>query len=328
MTYHPKTYVNVNDRAGNDATLMAPDVSSFTAPAVVHLPEAQALTRFQHLETTIDPEVATYWCFMKPAGRPSFSPELLADITAMQRGIRQEFACRAQSGATQLKYFVLASRIPGAFSLGGDLALFADRIRAADRSALRHYAHHCIEAVYNNSISFGLPMITVALVQGDALGGGFEAALACNLIVAEKSAKFGLPEVLFNLFPGMGAYSFLSRRLDAVRAERMILSGRTYSAEELHDMGLVDVVAEDGMGELAVRDLIDRHQRRHNAHEAVYQARRRVNPITLEELLDVTDIWVDAALRLTESDLRRMARLTAAQDRRKSAPNPLSIAAE
>jgi len=284
---------------------------------------------WSEIEINIDPEVATYWCFMKPQGRPSFSVKLLSDIIGMQRGIEEEYVQRARNGMTQIKYFVLGSKHPGVFSLGGDLPLFVEKIRAQDRAALRHYARLCVEAVYNNAISFHLPIVTIALVQGDALGGGFEAALACNMIVAERSAKFGLPEVLFNLFPGMGAYSFLSRRLDGVRAERIIFSGRTYSAEELYDMGLVDLVAEDGQGEYAVRELIERQRRRHNAYEAVFQARRRAQPITREELLDITEIWVDAALRLEEADLKRMLRLAAAQERRKPvSQTPQLVAAE
>jgi len=57
--------------------------------------------------------------------------------------------------------------------------------------------------------------------------------------VAEKNAKMGLPEIMFNLFPGMGAYHLLCRRLPAVKAEQLILSGHTYSADELHEMGVV-----------------------------------------------------------------------------------------
>jgi DSF synthase len=129
----------------------------------------------------------------------------------------------------------------------------------------------------------------------------------------------GLPEVLFNLFPGMGAYSFLSRRLDPVRAEKMILSGKIYSAEELHAMGVVDVLAEDGEGERAVREYIDRHAHRRNAYRGVFQTRRRVNLVTFEELRDVTDIWVETAMNLGEADLKKMGRLTAAQDRRRAA---------
>jgi DSF synthase len=168
----------------------------------------------------------------------------------------------------------------------------------------------------NNAASYGLPIITIAMVQGDALGGGFEAALSCNIIVAEKRAKFGLPEVLFNLFPGMGAYSFLSRRVGAAMAEKMIISGKIYDAAELHAMGIVDILVEDGEGPAAVRSYITRNTRRHNAEQAVYQVRRRVDAIPYEELSDITKIWVEAALRLTETDLRKMERIAMAQNRR------------
>ena len=81
-------------------------------------------------------------------------------------------------------------------------------------------------------------------MQGDALGGGFECALASDLIVAEERAQLGFPEILFNLFPGMGAYSLLSRRVGMKGAEKMILSARLYTAEELHELGVVDLLVE------------------------------------------------------------------------------------
>ena len=283
--------------------------------------------RYENLDVELDPEARTFWMHMRPDGRGCFTPGLLQDIIRTQRTIKQMFADRLHEPRRPFDYFVLASRIEGTFNLGGDLALFAEKIRNRDRAALTHYAHTCIEAVHNNHVAFGVPVVTIALVEGDALGGGFESALACDMIVAERSTKLGLPEILFNLFPGMGAYSFLSRRLDAARAEKMILGGRTYSAEELHEMGIVDILAEDGEGEQAVRQYIDRHAYRHNAYRGVFQARRRVNPVTYDELRDVTDIWVEAALNLNESDLRRMARLTSAQDRRRAALTAASIAA-
>jgi DSF synthase len=164
--------------------------------------------------------------------------------------------------------------------------------------------------------------VTIALVQGDALGGGFEAALSCDVIIAERSAKFGFPEILFNLFPGMGAYSLLSRRLDGARAEKMILSGRIYTADELHSMGLVEQVVEDGKGQQAVREYVSRGSRRHNGQSTLSAARRMVQPLRLEELRAVTELWVDAALRVSEVDLRKMGRLKAAQGRR----SPASVA--
>ena len=254
---------------------------------------------------------------MRPAnGLACFTVELLQDISAMHAAIRNLYAMNRQVGDKTLQYVVGASHIPGIYNMGGDLALFANKIRNGQRSVLEAYAHACIDLIYTNSIAYGLPLVTIGLVQGDALGGGFECALSYDVIIAERSAKLGLPEILFNLFPGMGAYSFLSRRLDPARAEKMILSGRIYTAEELFEMGVVDVLAEDGEGHYAAQTYIDRNARKHNAYSAVYAARRRVNPIPEQELRDVVDIWVDAALNLQAPDLRKMERLAAAQAKR------------
>jgi DSF synthase len=271
---------------------------------------------YRQVDTAIDHVNKTFWCHLRPEGAPSFNHALLRDLAHMQRSIMRLFDDNAPDAELPFSYFVVGSRTPGIFNMGGDLAFLADRIRAGDRDALVAYADACVEVVYNNTIALDLPIITIGLIQGDALGGGFEAALSCNLIVAEKSAKLGLPEILFNLFPGMGAYSLLSRKLDPARAERMILSGRIYSAAELYDMGLVDVVAEDGEGDHAVRHYIAQNARRHAAHRALCDVRRRINPLTFAELRDVTELWVDTALQLTEVDLRKMERLAAAQLRR------------
>ena len=288
-----------------------------------------AAQRYDNLEVELDPETKTYWCFMRPTGRPSFTMPMMHDISRMQHSITRMFAERADEPEAPFHYFVFASRTPGIFNLGGDLGLFVDRIRARDREGMTRYAHTAIEAVYRNAIAFQVPVITIGLVQGDALGGGFECALSLNMIAAERSAKMGLPEVLFNLFPGMGAYSFLTRRLDAVRAEKMIMSGRIYTAEELYDMGVVDVLAEDGQGEETVREYIERYGNKHNAQHAMYRARQRVKPVTLEELRDVVDIWVEATLGLSEADLRKMLRLTASQDRRlAAATGSIAVAAQ
>lgn len=276
-----------------------------------------AFTRYDTLEVTLEAETRTHWCHMQPLGRPCFSMGILRDLTAMQQRLRGLFA--AAPGTPPALYHVLTSRTPGVFNLGGDLSHFAERIRAGDRATLRRYGEACIRTVHDNAIAYDLPLVTIALVQGDALGGGFECALAFDVIVAERSAKFGLPEIIFNLFPGMGAYSFLARRIGTVAAEKMIMSGRLYSAEELHAMGVVDVLAEDGEGEVTVRRYIAENTRKHNAHRAIYRARRRANPVTFEELSDIVDIWVDAALGLSELDLRKMVRLGAAQDRRMEA---------
>jgi len=148
------------------------------------------------------------------------------------------------------------------------------------------------------------------------LGGGFEHALAFDILVAEKSARMGLPEILFNLFPGMGAYSFLRQRLGRKETERFILEGKLYSATELYDMGVVDILAEDGMGEAAIIEYSKVNRKRFHAERAVYRARKIANPVHLEELLEITDTWAETALYLEDADVRKMERLATAQDRR------------
>jgi DSF synthase len=287
-------------------------------PAPAGAPEHRS---FDNLDIQIDAASRAYWCYMQPQQRPSFTPALLADLAAMQRSLKRLFIGRAPNDPP-IRYFVFGSHAPGIFNLGGDLALFASLIRGGDRERLRDYAEACIDVVYRNVVAYDLPIVTIAMVQGDALGGGFEAALSCNVIVAERSAKFGLPEILFNLFPGMGAYSFLSRRLGPIAAERMIVSGKLYDAAELHEMGLVDILVDDGEAPAAVRSYIARHGRRHNAERALYRIRQRVSPIEYKELSDITEMWVDAALELTETDLRKMERITTAQKRRWATVRP------
>lgn len=270
---------------------------------------------FEELTVEYDVHERIVWYFMNPASRPSVTIGLMRDARRLQKLVQS--VCEDYAPADlPVRYVAVSSRIAGIFNLGGDLSLFAQLIRTRDRESLDRYARGSIDVVYANAINLDLPIVTASIVQGDALGGGFEAALSSNFIVAEKSAKFGLPEVLFNLFPGMGAYSFLARRIDPAEAEKMLLSGRIYTAEELFEKGVVDLVAEDGQGEQAFLDHVIKHGRQFVSHRSIYKVRGIVNPVSYEELVRITDVWVDAALAITEEDLSRMERLAAAQDRR------------
>lgn len=266
------------------------------------------------LEAQFDPELGALWVYMRPEGVPCFNLGLLASITDFDRLIEaNEGQVYVDETPVRVRYYVVASRIAGVFNYGGDLALFAQLAMARDRERLLHYATLCVDNLYQRIISFRQPIIMIALVQGAALGGGFEGALANHIIIAERSSTFGFPEVLFNLFPGMGAYSFLSRLVGIRRAEEMIYSGAIYSAAELAEMGVVDRVAEDGRGEEEVMRFMKEHWRRHNSYSALLQARRELLPISHAELMRITTIWVEAVLRLAPKDLRIMQRLVNAQ---------------
>jgi DSF synthase len=278
--------------------------------------DARRLFELEQLEVSWDEPTGMLWTFMRPRGRPSYNLDFLEDFHAWQRGILAAFEHRPND----LRYLLLGSRTPGVFNLGGDLDLFAAKIRARDRQALVAYGESCVRILHRNLNCLGLPMVTIGLAQGDALGGGFESLLSFNVIIAERGAKFGFPENIFGLFPGMGAYSLVARRVGAALAEEMMLSGRIYTAEEMKDAGLVHILAEPGQGIAEVREFIQRSKRRHTGSHSVYRIGREVNPVTLEELDRIVQVWADACLQLRERDLKVMQRLVAAQDRLQSAP--------
>ena len=281
---------------------------------------------YQELDVVLDPNTKCIWCYQRPKGPPSFTPSMVRELIVLHRSIQALVASQGPDEEPLVRYYVQASQIPGIYNMGGDLSFLADRIRDHDREAIRHYAYGCVDAVYHIAVGFDSGIVSVGLLQGDALGGGLEGALCCNFIIAERGVKMGLPEILFNSFPGMGGYSMLSRRLDSVRAERMIFSGRIYSAEEMYDLGVIDLVVDSGCGEQAVREYVG-DSRKHGARRAIYRARQRANPLTLSELRDITDMWVETTMKLTEADLRRMSHLQSAQVRRLRRGAPLPSAA-
>lgn len=271
---------------------------------------------FNEIVVRHDQQDRVFWCFMNQTGRPSYTYSLGAEIQEVQDWIANHYAMPAGGAPDDLRYFVCGSKTPGIYNLGGDLRHFAECIRKRDLAAMRKYAETCVRMQYANSNGFGAPIITMALVQGDALGGGFEHALAFDILVAERSARLGLPEIVFNLFPGMGAYSFLVRRVGRKLAERFILEGKIFTAEELYHMGIVDILVDDGEGEAAIIDYCQRNHKRFAAERAVYLARRATEPVELEELLRITHIWAETAMTLTDADIRKMERLADAQERR------------
>lgn len=266
---------------------------------------------YTQLTTYFDPHSQVAWGYMHASPRPCFTPVLLQELLGWCQSLAGQVDDPDQP---DVRYMVTASSHPGVFNYGGDLGRFAQLIAAGDRDRLLQYAQICIEPLYLNAVHLNRPGVkSISLVQGDALGGGFECALSGNVLIAERGTKLGFPEILFNLFPGMGALNLLGRRIGFQKAEQMILSGRLFLAEELHTLGVVDVLAEPGEGEAAVHEYIRRETRSRNGALALRSARDEIQPISYEELMRVTDIWVDAALRLEAKDLRMMERLVSRQ---------------
>jgi enoyl-CoA hydratase/carnithine racemase len=123
--------------------------------------------------------------YAHPTGRPCFTSELLADVVAQQREV--------ELAQGTVDFFLNCSSIPGVYNLGGDLDLFRRLVEAGDQQALMTYAEACIRAINNNVAGLHADAVSMSVIQGDALGGGLEAALSCHVVIAERGTQDGLP---------------------------------------------------------------------------------------------------------------------------------------
>ncbi len=207
----------------------------------------------------------------------------------------------------RIEFIIVRSINPTVWNMGGDLELFVECKRSHNIGLLRDYAYKCIEFVGQLNNGFGTEAQVISLVEGNAYGGGFECALATEFIISEKQVLFSFPEVLFSTFPGMGAYSFLIRRLGYAKAQDIIRSGKRWSATEMKDYGVVDGICGKGDGLEFIEKLMERS---FFLSPALSRICRKVD---LRELKEIVDIWIQMVLDIKEKDVKLMERIVAAQ---------------
>ncbi|MCY1698914.1 crotonase/enoyl-CoA hydratase family protein [Lelliottia sp. SL45] len=267
--------------------------------------------RFTQLAGYYEEERRTVWMLLRAQPRPCFNHALIEEIMNMSWLVRQ-------SGFA-VDFWVTGSLVPDMYNTGGDLRFFVKCIQNGRREALRAYARACVDCVHAASRGFDTGAITLAMVEGSALGGGFEAALAHHFVLAQRDARLGFPEIAFNLFPGMGGYSLVARRAGMKLAEELIYRGESHTAEWHEQFGLVDVLFEPGQGYVSTRTFIDTLQPKLNGVRAMLRARQRVLRLPRSELMDITEDWVDAAFCLESKDIAYMERLVMLQNRHNAA---------
>ncbi|MCD0500111.1 MULTISPECIES: crotonase/enoyl-CoA hydratase family protein [Achromobacter] len=248
------------------------------------------------------------WMMLRAQPRPCFNHELIDEIMTLARA--------AKDSGLPIDFWVTGSLVPQIYNVGGDLNFFAEAIRTGKREALRAYARACVDCVHAASRGFDTGAISLAMIEGTALGGGFEAALAHHFVLAQNNARMGFPEMAFNLFPGMGGYSLVARRSGMKLAEELISSGESHTAEWFHGKGLVDTLFEPGEAYRATRTFIDVMRPKLNGMRAMLRARQRVLNLSRSELMDITEDWVEAAFSIDPKDRAYMERLVLAQNRR------------
>src|SRR6266550_5355316 len=178
------------------------------------------------------------------AGHPGVA-ELMLDRAEAMNAINTAMALRlAQAYAElatdrQVRAVVLYGTGARAFCVGADLK---ERNRMSDADFLRQ--RPVFRAAFGGLLA--LPQPLIAAVPGSALGGGCELALSCDVIVADETAVFGLPEATVGLVPGGGGTQLALRRLGSGRAADLIFTGRQVPADEAERIGLIDRLVPDG----------------------------------------------------------------------------------
>jgi enoyl-CoA hydratase/carnithine racemase len=140
-----------------------------------------------------------------------------------------------------IRVVVIAGAGERAFAAGASLEEFAEMIGSSEAIS----AHTALARAAFDAIG-QIPQPVIAAVQATAVGGGFELALACDLVVADESARFGLPETGLGLIPGAGGTQRLPRRLGLPRATALVLLGSRITAHEAERLGLVHEVSQPG----------------------------------------------------------------------------------
>ncbi|CAL2074577.1 crotonase/enoyl-CoA hydratase family protein [Tenacibaculum sp. 190524A02b] len=270
------------------------------------------LNQYKNIEVDYYPEYELVNWKIKTEGIPNFCIEALREFKRFSEDLKMMFS----DNMYPLKYIVSSSTHNEVYNLGGDLPYFYESIKSKNKEKLKEYAHLCIDAIYNIYKSFDLPIINISLVEGNAYGGGFECVLAHDVILANKKAKFCLPENKFNLFPGMGAYSFLCRKLNIKKATEILYSGAIYKARELEESGLIDTIFQEEESIKAIIKYINKNKSSFNFQYCHYQSIKKVFPLQKGELLDITDLWVNTCLNMESKDLRRMELIINAQKRK------------
>jgi DSF synthase len=254
----------------------------------------------QYLSNYLNPSCGgVQWSILHATAPKRFTSGLLTELLRLQKNISTHYLEHQD-----VNFHVFSSDIPGVFSLGGDLEFFCECARNGDKDSLRKYGRDAVSTVFNTAVNFNLPITTINIVKGAALGGGFEAALASNHLIAEEQSTFAFPETRFGLFPGMGAYTLLRKRVTEHQAEEIIYSSKAYTAKELYDLGIVDQICEQGQGYKTAMQHIQERYPRHQGIQSMRKMAQKFSPLDKQEMLSIVDYWVESVMNLNTKQLR------------------------
>ena len=139
-------------------------------------PETANNGEYSQFSTRYDSETSAIWCWMQPEPRPCLNAKLVDELVQLQQQLTTTYKTQHPDTIWPFRHLILASKVPGIYNLGGDLGLFKQYIEDREEEKLRDYAYKCINLLHRNIDNLDLPITMVSLVQGQALGGGFESS--------------------------------------------------------------------------------------------------------------------------------------------------------
>lgn len=235
------------------------------------------------------------------------------ELGSMSLAELEQFAMALDEAETAAHALIIYSELKAGFCAGADLRELYTRSQGMGKSEAVQGVREFLERIHRvlNRIDAS-PLTTIAAVHGVTFGGGFELALACDLIIADRMARFCFPELRLGLIPGFGGIPRLKRDLGNAVVRDLLLTGRSFNATKAQQIGLVSQVAAEGEAMRAARATaaqLGKFDRRTST-----TAKRFIKPIPHEELRQEIDIFCQLfAEPAVEAGLKKFVESTDAQ---------------
>jgi enoyl-CoA hydratase/carnithine racemase len=239
--------------------------------------------------------------------------EPLNEISSLTLGELEQFVAALDDLSGEAHALILHSTLKSGFCAGADLRELYQWIREYGQVEVATHAREYLERIHSvmNALDSS-PLTTIAAVHGVTFGGGFELALTCDLIIADKMARFCFPELRLGLIPGYGGIPRLKRDLGNAVVRDLLLTGRSFNATKAQQIGLVSQVVGEGEALRAARATAAQMAKFDRMTAAV--AKRFIKPIPHEELRREIDIFCELISRPSvEAGLKKFVESTDAQ---------------
>ena len=225
----------------------------------------------------------------------------------------EKFAAALPALASETHALIVHSTLKAGFSAGADLRELFQRGQAMEKGAALRGVREFLERIHAvmNALD-AAPFTTIAAVHGVTFGGGFELALVCDIIIADRMARFCFPELRLGLIPGFGGIPRLKRDLGNATVRDLLLTGRSFNVMKAQQIGLVSQIAAEGEALRVARATAS--QAGKFDRETAAAAKAFVKPIPYEELRREIDIFCDLYSRpAVEQGLRKFVENEGAQ---------------